>query len=79
LILGTLTARRAKENIKNHRGIEELPRTNPLLGPRRAVQRFECCSRVILDQHHNTKKRIDVPSLCATRFGGAWAGVMGHC
>ena len=29
LILGTLTARRTKQNIKNHRGIEELSRTNP--------------------------------------------------
>jgi hypothetical protein len=29
LTVGTLTARRTKENIRNHRGIKKLLRTNP--------------------------------------------------
>ena len=87
LTIGTLTARRTKKKIKNEasRNWDFLTSTN--LSPQcvarivqvivfRAIRRYERCSRMVLNQYHCTKERIDTPSSCALRCRGTWAGTV---
>jgi hypothetical protein len=90
LILGTLMARSTKqkiENVKSSRNLDLIISTDP--SPQhvawivqgivlRAIRRFECCSRMVLHEHHYAKEGIDAPLSCALRSRGTWAGIMGH-
>jgi hypothetical protein len=76
LIFGTLLARRTKQKIKNYRGIKKLGFITNLSPQRvarivfRAIRRFECCSRMVLDRYHYTKEGIGAPSSSALRCRG---------
>jgi hypothetical protein len=86
LITGTLSARRTKQKINHIEASSNLYLTSTNPTPERFawmivyldIQRFECCSKMVLHENHYAKERIDAPSSCALRCRGTWAGVMGH-
>jgi hypothetical protein len=79
LILGTLTARMTSKRLKiigelgfidkHDMSAQRVARGMVL----RAIQRFQCCSRMALSCGY-TKGGIDAPSSCTLRSRGTWAG-----